>query len=117
MGLGTVDYHLLYGDIKLTLEQEFLGFEIYAKDKSYGDLLVFPESASDIPGIEGEKTYAFTDDYTIDLSTVIKDSGADLDFTLPMASSLRFMHLFIMQQPEVMSRIAHILSSGSGGGW
>jgi pimeloyl-ACP methyl ester carboxylesterase len=105
-----VDYHLLYGDIKVRFSQRLFHLDLKSKEYSLGDLLIDPASATTIPGVNPH-LHAFTSNHQVRIRPVRGQGGwlYRLDLQLP---NLRYWHSQLIRQKEVKMKVLEILRDG-----
>gem|GEM_PF-3023460 len=105
-----VDYNLIYADISTTFKQDFFGVSVGGK-ASLGDGLVSATSASSLPNIPNVKKYVFDDDEEMIAKLNIFNTYAETRIEYSNFSNLRYLHLALIEQPEIKEKILDILAN------
>lgn len=105
---GQVEYHLLYGDLRVKFSQDLFHLKFVSEEYSLGDLVVGTSSASTLPDYEPE-LYPYRSSHHWSIKPIKKGIGwaYQLEVDLP---ELRYWHSSLPGQPEVKKMVLKILT-------
>lgn len=102
-----IDYHLIYGDLKVSFSQTLFHLKLLSPEYSLGDLLIDSRSATTIPGVK-PKIYPYTSSQTWRIKALKNKAGWGYEVELDLPR-LKYWHSQLIRQSEVKRKILEIL--------